>query len=180
MLSLLLNYRLICHVIPPEQVSIYVVALGIVGLGSLICGSGLGSVLLRRMSWTRQSNVEPSHRTLMIRVLALATGGWLIVPAGLLAILTLYPDFFRRPILPIAWLSIVWIAARCFLSLVTEAIRGLQRLSLQPSLRMSWRHQLRRVQFQCAAIKSEAYCLRAWWCWFHKCRSLVWLNLIRS
>jgi len=126
MLSLLLNYRLICHLIPPDQVSIYVVALGIVGLGSLICGSGLGSVLLRRMSWARQSDAEPNHKPLLLRVLGLATIAWFVVSACLVLLLTLYPDFFRRPILPLVWLLILWIAARCFLSLVTEAIRGLQ------------------------------------------------------
>ncbi len=125
-LSLLINYRLVCHVVPEEQVAVYVVAVGIAGLGSLVCGAGLGSVLLRRLSWARQYGDAIDCQRLLRLAIGMATISWVLFSVSLLVALYFYPDFFRRPVLPVVGVLIGWIAARCLLTLVTEALRGLQ------------------------------------------------------
>ena len=123
--SVLLNYWLICRVLPDDQVSKYVVCLGIVGFSSLVCGTGLGSVLLRRLSGTQASTFE-QRRSLLLKILKIAAVSWLLVCAGFAVLLYNNPLFFNRPVASVGWILMLWVCARCTLSLVTEAVRGLQ------------------------------------------------------
>ncbi len=124
--SLLWNYRLVCERLSPAEVSLYVVSLGIAGLGSLICGSGLGSVLLRHLSQKDASGVALDQKRFIGRVFGYSFASWILFAIAFYCLLEWHPAFFRQPIRPLFGLLLFWIGARCFLSLVTETLRAMQ------------------------------------------------------
>ncbi|TWT49645.1 hypothetical protein Pla22_48430 [Rubripirellula amarantea] len=139
--SVLLNYRLVCETLPEDELSIYNTVLGIVALAALVCASGLGSVLLRRLSHTRragtddsgdhpESETPPPKSALFFQVTVLSFGIWALVSAVFVGILLVDPLFFGWVVAPIAAIIVTWIAARLMLSLITEAARALKHFSL--------------------------------------------------
>ena len=133
--TLLLNYRMICDRLSDSDTSIYVIGVGIASLGSIICGSGLGSVLLRRFSHESKNSDSSEGRVtdrsaLLKRVLLIASSTWLVYAVGIHALIHFDPMFFRRPVAHVLTVLVVWVAFRCLLTLLTESLRGLQAFSM--------------------------------------------------
>lgn len=128
MAALLVNYRLILDFLPEKEVSLYVVALSISALGTLLCSSGLGSSLLRRFSviGVQGGTAGPLLRqAFFIAVLA-----WGVFSSLLLYVSSTFPSFFNRPIEDVATLLTYWVLGRCVLGLVSEVFRGMQLFGL--------------------------------------------------
>ena len=135
--SVLLNYRVLCEHLSPAELAIYVVACGATSLGALLCGCGLGTATLRRLSMANQPDANQSddgpllfREGLVVHVLLLASVAWVLVASGLLTTLHLRPFFFGQPLSPVIFLIVGWMATRCCLALMTETARGLQHFSL--------------------------------------------------
>ena len=133
MACVLINYRLVVGLLDDSGVATYVVALGVASLATLASASGLGSAMLRRMSHRRGNDIHDppgSSVSLLRRVLLLAALSTGVVIAGLAILIVTNDDFFRQPIAPLLTVLLVWIAARTLVTLMTEALRGMQWFSL--------------------------------------------------
>lgn len=134
--SVLLNYRLLCNYLSPSELSVYVVAAGVSSLGALLCGFGLGTATLRRLSMANQPSEDPKlfREGLLVHVLVLALLAWIVVVLSLSTLLTLRPMVFGQPLAPVVYLILGWMGTRCCLALLTETARGLQQFSLAAAI----------------------------------------------
>lgn len=149
--SVLVNYKLICGLLSESDVSLYVVSVGATGLGTLFAGAGLSTVLLRRISpRSRRNSSDAADGTvaegdatkpvdgpllkvdgplLARRVTSLVAMMWVVTAVLLVVVLRWKPELLGRSMDTVLVWIIFWIAARSILVLVTEAFRGLQRFS---------------------------------------------------
>ena len=131
MMSVLVNYRLVRGCLPDAELSVYVVAVGLTSLGAMMSASGLGTVLLRRLSSRSTSarsdrGVSVDRGRLLKRVLTLALISWAGIAVTFSTVHGFQPNLFGRPIESVVLLVIGWVAARCTLTLLTESFRGVQ------------------------------------------------------
>lgn len=131
MVSVLLNFRMICKVLPDEQLSLYVVAAGATSLGTLIAGAGLATVMLRRFSPKKADEQQVEDRAgLLKKILTIASVTWAVTAFSLFAVLYVRPNLLGRSMTTVIIWILLWMAARCAITLLTEAFRGIQRFSM--------------------------------------------------
>lgn len=126
----IVNYRLACEHLSPEDVSIYVVALGVVSLLSLFAGFGLPSVALRRVTRSVVGGAAVSPLALFARAGAMIGIGTLLVWLVLIGLLHFEAEIFGKPMTPLIVVLCGWIVARTGALLVSEIARGAQRFGL--------------------------------------------------
>ena len=126
----IINYRLACDVLPAEEVSRYVVAIGVVSLLSLISGLGLPQVVLRRVSHNVVGGGRVPPAAVVTESLIYITAATLITIAVMIGLLSWDPLIFGKPLRPLQWTIAGWIIVRTGGALVSEIFRGMQRFGI--------------------------------------------------
>lgn len=124
MAMVLVNYRLICNLLSDSETSLYVVAVGLTNLGTLVTGSALGSVLLRHLSPGRDDHSVTDFRILLTRVSILAFTTWLAFSVGSRLLLRAFPNLLGQPVDSVFWTLVFWTGFRCIITLLSECFRA--------------------------------------------------------
>lgn len=126
--SLIFTFRMLCGVLSPTEISVFVVASSVASIGTLVCHSGLSIVILRRTSLKNAVQKASGHASsLFMRATIFSFLIWLAFSSALFIVNEQRPDFFGASLGGVLGLTVLWSLARGMLLFFAEAARGLGR-----------------------------------------------------